>query len=72
MKLYRSRNYPNRWYACSKSTGWIMFPAEADGWNKRQPARGVDPIDIREVPLELAFGAGVPASVETGEMCEAA
>ena len=72
MKLYRSRNYPNRWYACSKSTGWIMFPAEAGGWNKRQPARGVDPIDIREVPLELAFSAGVPASEEAGEMCEAA
>jgi len=60
MKLYRSRKYPNRWYAFSNSTGWVMFPAEPNGWVKRQPARGVDPIDVREVPLHLASDAGLP------------
>jgi hypothetical protein len=62
MKLYKSRNYPNRWYAYNGSTGWVMFPAVADGWAKRQPARGIDPIDVREVPVELGFGAGIPGS----------
>jgi hypothetical protein len=62
MKLYRSRNYPNRWYAYSDSMGWVMFPAETGGWEKRQPARGIDPIDIREVPVHLAFDAGIPGS----------
>jgi hypothetical protein len=61
MKLYRSRQSPNKWFAYSKQTGWVMFPTEADGWGKREPARGIDPIDIREVPLTLALEAGIPA-----------
>ncbi len=65
MKLYRSRNYPNRWYAFSVSTGWVMFPTEPNGWVKRQPARGVDPIDVREVPLELAAETGLPEAANT-------
>lgn len=60
MKLYRSRKYSNRWYAFSTATGWVMFPTEPNGWAKRQPARGVDPIDVREVPLELAADTGLP------------
>ena len=62
MKLYRSKNYPSRWYAYSASTGWVMFPAAVAGWDNRQPARGIDPIDIREVPVQLAFEAGIPRS----------
>ena len=38
-----------------------MFPTEAEGWDKREPARGIDPIDIREVPIMLALEAGIPA-----------
>jgi hypothetical protein len=64
MKLYRSKNYPNRWYAYSNLTGWVMFPAESNGWEKRQTARGVDPIDIREVSVQLAFDTGMPASLD--------
>lgn len=62
MKLYRSRTYPNRWYACSAATGWVTFPAVPNGWANRQPARGIDPIDIREVPLSLAYACGVPGA----------
>jgi hypothetical protein len=62
MKLYRSKNYPKRWYAHSNSAGWVMFPAEINGWEKRQPARGIDPIDLRQVPVELALDAGIPGS----------
>jgi hypothetical protein len=62
MKLYRSRNYPTRWYAYSVSTAWVMFPAEANGWAKRQPARGMDPVDVRNVPLELGAGTGIPGA----------
>jgi len=62
MKLYRSRNYPNRWYAFSPETGWVMFPAQTDGWERRQPARGLDPVDVREVPLHLASNAGIPGT----------
>jgi hypothetical protein len=67
MKLYRSRNYPNRWFAYSKTTGWVMFPIESDGWRKREPARGIDPIDIREVPVTLALEAGIPADMHYQE-----
>jgi hypothetical protein len=64
MKLYRSKMYPSRWYAYSSFTGWVMFPAEPNGWAKRQPARGVDPIDVRQVALELAADTGLPDAVD--------
>jgi hypothetical protein len=62
MKLYRSRRYPNRWYAHSQATGWVMFPCIPGGWEMRQPARGIDPVDIREVPVRLGFKSGIPES----------
>ena len=37
-----------------------MFPAEPDGWLKREPARGVDPLYTRELPIHLAFATGIP------------
>ena len=64
MKLYRSRKYSTLWIAYSPATGWVKFPMEADGWERREPARGLDPIDIREVPVELAAAAGVPVDDE--------
>jgi hypothetical protein len=67
MKLYRSRNYPNKWFAYSKTTGWVTFPIESNGWQKRQPARGIDPIDIREVPVTLALEAGIPTGAHFPE-----
>lgn len=60
MKLYRHHNYPNRWYAYSVETGWVMFPAADDGWTRREPARGIDPIQFREVPVQLAVNTGIP------------
>lgn len=62
MKLYRSSNYPTRWYAHSPSTGWVMFPNEPNGWAKRQQARGIDPIYFRQVTAELALETGFPAN----------
>ena len=62
MKLYHNNNYPTRWFAYSPDSGWTMFPAELGGWTKRQPARGLDPIHVREVPLRLAFNTGIPGA----------
>jgi hypothetical protein len=66
MKLYRSKKYPNRWYAQSPATGWVTFSCMPDGWSKREPARGIDPIDIREVPVHLAFDCGIPGAPNVG------
>ncbi len=71
MKLYRSNKYPAKWVAYSTETGWVMFPAETAGWTRRERARGIDPIDIREVPVELAAGTGLPGS-EAAEHFEVA
>jgi len=67
MKLYRSKMYPTKWFAYSRTTGWVKFPAAAGGWENREPARGIDPIDLREVPVQLAAGAGIPTSAEYPE-----
>lgn len=65
MKLYRSNNYSARWFAHSEATGWVMFPAEIAGWGKREPARGIDPLYFREVPLRMGFNTGIPGSSNT-------
>lgn len=54
--------YPALWFAFGPEVGWVMFPAEVDGWKKRKPARGVDPLDMREVPLRMAFNTGIPGA----------
>jgi hypothetical protein len=62
MKLYRSHKYPARWIAFSIETGWVIFPPEVAGWTKRQPVRGINPVDIREVPLRMGFNTGIPGA----------
>jgi hypothetical protein len=59
MKLYRNNQYPNRWYAHSRETGWVMFPAEPGGWSKGEHARGVDPMYTHEVPIACAANTGI-------------
>ena len=62
MKLFRSAKHDGQWFAFGQETGWVMFPDEVDGWQKRQPARGMDPLAVREVPIQLAFNAGIPGA----------
>jgi hypothetical protein len=70
MRLYRSSKHLTLWIAFSRETGWVMFPAERNGWGKRQPARGIDPIDIREVPVRLGFNTGLPGAPHVSNAVE--
>ena len=72
IKLYRSATLPLNWIAYVQGTGWMMFPAEENGWEKRRPARGLDPMHLREVPLHLAVNTGVTAAAQPSEDQEAA
>lgn len=65
IKLYRSAIHLEHWVAYSSATGWILFPARPNGWNARRPARGIDPLYLREVPLGLAFNTGAPGTSES-------
>ena len=60
MKLYLSAVHPGQWLAYGKEIGWVAFPATENGWDSRRPARGIDPVHLREVPLHLAAKAGLP------------
>jgi hypothetical protein len=62
MKLYRSAKHQVQWFAFAPEIGWVMFPAEVGGWQRRQPARGIDPLYLRELPLQMAFNTGIPSS----------
>jgi hypothetical protein len=62
VKLYRSTKDRTRWFAFGAEIGWVSFPAEIAGWQKRQLARGADPNDMREVPLRLGFNTGIPGA----------
>jgi hypothetical protein len=59
LKLYRNAAHANSWVAYSKETGWVIFPARENGWEERRPARGLDPLWLREVPLERAANTGI-------------
>ena len=61
LKLYRSVR-DILWFSFGPDAGWVMFPPEVGGWYKRQAASGVDPTDMREVPLRMAFNTGIPGA----------
>ncbi|MGO9261700.1 MAG: hypothetical protein ACLQU1_36170 [Bryobacteraceae bacterium] len=60
MKLYRSAVHPGCWVAYVPGSGWVVFPARENGWEKRRPARGLDPVHLRQVPLSFAAETGIP------------
>jgi hypothetical protein len=60
IKLYRDALRPKNWVAYIENIGWVAFPAAQDGWEQRTPARGLDPLYLREVPVENGYAAGVP------------
>jgi hypothetical protein len=60
IKLYRDGQHPKNWVAYISNVGWVAFPAKENGWDYRVPARGLDPLFLREVPLQYGFAAGVP------------
>ncbi len=64
MKLYRSPNYSESWFALGAKTGWVMFPAEVNGWEKRQAilVRDLPPMNLCQVPLWLGFNTGLPGA----------
>jgi hypothetical protein len=64
LKLYRSAIHTNQWIAHSPDFGWVVFPARENGWHDRRPARGVDPMYLREVPARMAFNTGLLEEVE--------
>jgi hypothetical protein len=61
LKLYRSTK-DTHWFAFGPKTGWVIFPAEVGGWQKRQRASGIDSTDMQEVPLRMAFNTGIPGA----------
>ena len=66
-KLYRHHQYSTQWVAFTDETGWVIFPAAEGGWEQRRPARGLDPMHIRQVPLWMACSTGMPGASETAE-----
>lgn len=60
IKLYRDAMRPKNWVAYIPESGWVAFPAQENGWEYRVPARGLDPLYLREVPLHQGAVAGVP------------
>ncbi len=68
IKLYQSHNHPNHWIACVAGSGWVAFPKTKNGWGERHPARGLDPMYLREVPLRLAADTGAPSEQEVADL----
>ena len=63
IQLYRSPTHPQHWVAWSERSGWLLFPAEFDGWRRRQPYPSVNPLCLQPVPLWLAFSTGLLEAV---------
>jgi hypothetical protein len=67
-KLYKSSCHPRLWIAYLPGSGWVMFPIAPNGWEKRQPARGLDPMHLRQVPATEALAAGFPVELKDSEL----
>jgi hypothetical protein len=70
LKLYRSVK-DIWWFAFHPETGWVIFPAEVGGWHSRQASSGVDPTDLREVPLRMGFNTGIPGAPMSSDLRQA-
>ncbi len=58
IKLYTSMDHPKQWVAYTPDAGWLVFPNSENGWEQRKPVRGLDPIQLRQVPVRLAASTG--------------
>ena len=63
IRLYNSMEHPGQWIAYAPEGGWLVFPKTDGGWDLRMPARGLDPIHLREVPAAWAAKAGLALPV---------
>jgi len=68
VKLYRSTQYSTWWFAFSPKIGWVMFPAEVAGWEKRKPASKFDLNGLREIPIRQGFNTGIPGAPESSAL----
>jgi hypothetical protein len=68
MKLYKNALRPNYWVAHLPGTGWMAFPARPNGWDDRHPARGLDPLHLREVPRKMAAETGLLEALAAEEL----
>ena len=64
LKLYRSYRHRGSWVAYSNETGWVIFPETDNGWEDRKPARGLDPMHLREMPVRMAANTGMHLHME--------
>ncbi len=64
VKLYRSSSHPHHWIAYSDVDGWVVFPANAGGWEHRHEAVELHPDHLSEIPLWLSFNTGLLEEVE--------
>jgi|HubBroStandDraft_4_1064222.scaffolds.fasta_scaffold115487_4 hypothetical protein len=62
IRLYSSAVHPGQWVAYVGGTGWVMFPVRENGWEQRRPARGLDPVHLRQAPARLAAPTGFPGA----------
>jgi hypothetical protein len=60
IRIYQSATHPGQFVAYGPGIGWVAFPAIENGWAERRPARGLDPVHLREVPASLAAKTGFP------------
>jgi hypothetical protein len=72
VKLYRSTAHLHHWIAYADDIGWVVFPAQVNGWNRRQAATGLHPGSLFEIPLWLAFNKGLPDAVRNRQLANAA
>ena len=68
IKLYQSLDHPKHWIACVAGDGWVAFPKTENGWGQRHPARGLDPLRLREVPVRKAQNTGAPLEEGAAEL----
>jgi hypothetical protein len=69
LKLYRSVK-DVWWFSFDPEDGWVVFPAEVDGWHKRRASSSVDPTELREVPLRMGFNTGIPGAPMSSDLLQ--
>jgi hypothetical protein len=72
VRLYRCARDLHHWYVHIAGSGWVRFPARANGWSDSSPVGVPDKQFLNRVPLWLAFNTGLLEAVKTHGLQRAA
>ena len=54
-RIWFLTDFGTNWISYTPETGYLIFPAELDGWSKRKSFRGFAPYGLERSPVRFQY-----------------